>query len=106
MDVEGGQLGEVPVEAQGHEEPRVLIGQLGDFGLVVDDPGGVDLGSGSDLQAGGHPVVEAGPAGHVGGNIDVPAVQIHSGVPWRGTACHGRGDKGSQEKPSSSSSAK
>lgn len=64
----------MPVEAQGHEEPCVLVGQLGHLGLVVDDPGGVDLGSGSDLQAGGHAVVEAGPAGHVGGHVDVAAV--------------------------------
>ena len=35
MDVESGQLGEVPVQAQGHEEARVLIGQLGVLGLVV-----------------------------------------------------------------------
>lgn len=105
MDVEGGQLGEVPVEAQGHEEPCVLIGQLGHFGFVVDDPGRVDLGGGSDLEAGGHAVVEAGPAGHVGGHIDVPTVQIHRGVPRGSTACRGRGDNSSQEKLSSSSSA-
>lgn len=43
MDVESGQLGEVPVQAQGHEEARVLIGQLGVLGLIVCNPGRVDL---------------------------------------------------------------
>jgi len=43
VDVERGQLGEVPVEAQRHEEAGVLVGQLGALWLVVGDPGRVHL---------------------------------------------------------------
>lgn len=87
MYIESGKFGEMPVETQSHEETRVFVSQLGNFGLVIDDPGGVDLRGGRDLEARGHPVVEAGPAGHVGRHVDVPAVQIHRGVPGRSTAC-------------------
>lgn len=85
MDVESGQLGEVPVQAQGHEEARVLIGQLGVLGLVVHNPGRVNLRGRGNLQASSHTVVEASPAGHVGGHIHVPAAEVHSCIPRWGT---------------------
>lgn len=43
MYVERGQLGEVSIEAQGHKEASILIGQLRALWLVVGDPGRVHL---------------------------------------------------------------
>lgn len=86
MDIESGQLGEMPIQAQGHEEARVLIGQLSMLGLVVHNPGRVNLRGRGDLQAGSHAVVEAGPAGHVRGHVHVPAAEVHSCISRRGTA--------------------
>lgn len=86
MDVECGQLGEVPVKPQGHQEAGVLIGQLGTLGLVVGDPCGVDAGGRGDLQARRHAVMEAGPAGHVGRDVDVAAIKVHRRVSGRGPA--------------------
>ena len=43
MYVERSQLGEVSIEAQGHKEASVLIGQLGALWLVVGDPRWVNL---------------------------------------------------------------
>ena len=84
MDIESSQLGKVPDKAQGHEKASILIGQLGMLGLIVDDPGRVDLGGRGYLQARSHAIVEAGPAGHVGGHVDIPTVQVHGRVPRRG----------------------
>lgn len=38
------------------------------------------------LEASSDAIVETGPAGHVGGHVDVPAVQVHHGVPRGGAA--------------------
>lgn len=100
MDVESGQLGEVPVQAQGHEEARVLIGQLGVLGLIVCNPGRVDLRGGGYLEAGSHAVVEAGPAGHVGGHVNVPGVEVHRCVPGRGTPYLGKQIHNSENRSS------
>lgn len=39
MDIECGQLGEVPIQAQGHEKACILVSQLRALWLVVGDPG-------------------------------------------------------------------
>lgn len=43
VNVECGQLGEVSIEAQGHKEACILIGQLRALWLVVGDPSWVHL---------------------------------------------------------------
>lgn len=45
-----------------------------------------DLWSRSYFESSSDPIMEAGPAGHVGRNINIPAVQIYCSVPWRGSA--------------------
>lgn len=45
-----------------------------------------DLWSRSYFETSSYSIVEAGPAGHVGRNINIPAVQIYSIVPRRGSA--------------------
>lgn len=45
-----------------------------------------DLWSRSYFKTSSYSIVEAGPAGHVGRNINIPAVQIYSIVPRRGSA--------------------
>lgn len=43
MYVECGQLGEMPVQAEGHKEACIFIGQFRVLWLVVSDPGRVHL---------------------------------------------------------------
>lgn len=45
-----------------------------------------DLWSRSYFKTSSYSIVEAGPAGHVGRNINIPAVQIYSIVPRGGSA--------------------
>ena len=46
-----------------------------------------DLWSWSYLESGGDSVMETGPAGHIGRDINVPTVQIHHRVPRRSSTC-------------------
>lgn len=48
-----------------------------------------DLWSRSYFETSSYSIVEAGPAGHVGRNINIPAVQIYNIVPRRGSAFTG-----------------
>lgn len=45
-----------------------------------------DLWSRGYFKTSSYSIVEAGPAGHVGRNINIPAVQIYGIVPRRGSA--------------------
>ena len=49
-----------------------------------------DLWSRSYFETSSYSIVEAGPAGHVGRNINIPAVQIYSIVPRWGSAFTGK----------------
>lgn len=84
MDIESSQLSEVAIQAQGHEEACILIGQLSMFGLVVNNPCRVNLGGRGYLEASSNTIMEASPAGHVRGHIDVATVEVHCCVPRRG----------------------
>lgn len=54
-------------------------------GLMITNAD-TDLWSRSYFESSSYPIMEAGPAGHVGRNINIPAVQIYCSVPRRGSA--------------------
>ena len=79
MYAESGEVREVSVEPQAHEEAGVFVAQVSSTRSVVQDPRGVDLGRVGDAQTRSHAVVELWPPTHVGRRVYVG--QVHRCVP-------------------------